>query len=409
MPTMILVEDESFERHSLMNHIDWNLIGVQIIGEAANGERGLALVLELRPDIVLSDVNMPIMNGLEMARKIRAVAPDTKILFLSAYDDFDYAKQAIDLNIQAYVMKPVNESELLRAVKKAVDDITEQALEKRLLSDIKSSYSESLSLARQALVSRTLIGVPVNEKEAQKLKLEWLCHPNGNISLLLSFFDKTSTQVIDESLSELNKECQKLCTQSISICMDAGRMVTLCLPPQENHEIPHQMEQTIRSFFTQKGQSGIRLETLSSQSAQQTPAELYTAFLARHMAGYEETKPINRVHQNKQQIVDEVQHIIEEQYHEQLTLEAIAQMMHFTPNYIGTVFKLVKKTSVNRYLMQVRLEKVCQLLVESDKPVNDVATLCGFGSITYFHTAFKKEYGITPSEYRQQKTSEAEA
>ena len=113
MVTMILVEDESFERRALMEHIDWSLIGVEIIGEAINGQQGLTLTMERRPDIVLTDVSMPAMNGIEMARKIRAILPETRILFLSAYDDFDYARQAIDLNIQAYVMKPVNENELL--------------------------------------------------------------------------------------------------------------------------------------------------------------------------------------------------------------------------------------------------------------------------------------------------------
>ena len=123
MVTMILVEDESFERRALIEHIDWNLIGVEVIGEAINGEQGLSLVMERHPDIVLSDVSMPAMNGVEMARKIRAIAPETRILFLSAYDEFDYAKQAIDLNVQAYVMKPVNESELLRESGDTVNDI----------------------------------------------------------------------------------------------------------------------------------------------------------------------------------------------------------------------------------------------------------------------------------------------
>ena len=84
MPTMILVEDESFERASLKNCIDWDMIGVRIIGEAENGSQGLAMVMNLHPDIVLTDVKMPVMNGIEMARQIRRLAPETKILFLSS-------------------------------------------------------------------------------------------------------------------------------------------------------------------------------------------------------------------------------------------------------------------------------------------------------------------------------------
>ena len=115
MITLLLVEDESFERSSLKNCIDWDLIGVQIVGEAANGSQGLAKVLELHPDIVLTDVKMPGMNGIEMAQKIKNMAPETRILFLSSYDDFEYAKEAVNLKAIAYVTKPVDEGELTRS------------------------------------------------------------------------------------------------------------------------------------------------------------------------------------------------------------------------------------------------------------------------------------------------------
>ncbi|HOL91497.1 MAG TPA: AraC family transcriptional regulator [Clostridiales bacterium] len=178
MPTMILVEDESFERASLKNCIDWDMIGVRIIGEAENGSQGLAMVMNLHPDIVLTDVKMPVMNGIEMARQIRKLAPE-------------------------------------------------------------------------------------------------------------------------------------------------------------------------------------------------------------------------------QQIVEEIERIISTQYSSPLTIESIAKMLHFTPNYIGTVFKLVKKISINRYLTNVRIEKAEELLRDNNYSINDIAIMCGYNDITYFHTIFKKETGITPSEYRR--------
>ena len=132
MITMIVVEDGNLERAFLKNCIDWELIGVQIIGEALNGSQGLSLVLELHPNIVLADVRMPVMDGIEKSKKIRNIAPDTKIIFLSSYDDFEYAKQAVNLNAFAYVNKPVNEGELLKIIKHAADEIAEKTMEKRL-------------------------------------------------------------------------------------------------------------------------------------------------------------------------------------------------------------------------------------------------------------------------------------
>lgn len=71
MATLMIVEDESFERNALKNSIDWELIGVKVIGEAANGAQGLNLAMELKPDIILTDVSMPVMNAIEMTERIR--------------------------------------------------------------------------------------------------------------------------------------------------------------------------------------------------------------------------------------------------------------------------------------------------------------------------------------------------
>ena len=139
MATLMIVEDESFERNALKNSIDWELIGVKVIGEAANGAQGLNLAMELKPDIILTDVSMPVMNAIEMTERIRKILPETKILFISSYDDFEYARQGIELNIFSYMTKPVNEMLLLRNVKKAVDQITEKELEKRLYNKVASS------------------------------------------------------------------------------------------------------------------------------------------------------------------------------------------------------------------------------------------------------------------------------
>ena len=117
MATLMIVEDESFERNALKNSIDWELIGVKVIGEAANGAQGLNLAMELKPDIILTDVSMPVMNAIEMTERIRKILPETKILFISSYDDFEYARQGIELNIFSYMTKPVNEMLLLRNVK----------------------------------------------------------------------------------------------------------------------------------------------------------------------------------------------------------------------------------------------------------------------------------------------------
>lgn len=403
MPTMILVEDESFERASLKNCIDWDMIGVRIIGEAENGSQGLAMVMGLHPDIVLTDVMMPVMNGIEMTRQIRNFAPETKILFLSSYDDFEYAQQAIDLNICAYVTKPVNEGNLLRLVKRTVDEITDKALENKLYNKIKNDYKSNLNLARQAFINRILAGMPVNQEDAHNLDLEWLCESTGYHCILLSFYEKEKVQTVETNIDILNRRCLQVCGMVTNICIHAGVLITLASFPQEAGEsIIKELEQTLIHFFNEKGCSEIRVEKACGRGQSISFTELYEEILRRNAnVGAILVPEVTEKKKNKQQIVEEIEKIINTQYNLPLTIESIAKMMHFTPNYIGTTFKIVKKISINRYLTNVRLEKAEELLKDKELTINDIAIQCGYNDITYFHTTFKKEKGITPSEYRR--------
>lgn len=397
MITMLLVEDENFERTSLMTCVDWGLIGVEVIGEAANGSQGLAKVLEMKPDIVLTDVKMPGMDGIEMSRRIRNIAPEVKILFLSSYDDFEYAKQAIDLNISAYLMKPVNETELLRIVKKIADEINEKRLERQLLSKEQDHVSRSLNLARQALASRALSGVRVLESDARSLGLEWLLIPKQQFLLILCGYAPGALDPIDAEMERLSRQVSKVYTYSINICLNAEQTVVLCgIGRDDDQQAAARMGHVLREFFKARDVD-VRTTLVTGDDV----ALMYTTLLKKNVRAPNSAASAWKG-QSKEQIVREIQRIIDEHYFEPLTLESIARKLNFTPNYIGAVFKSITNVSVNHYLLKVRLERSKNMLRDKTSlPLGKVAEACGFGSITYFHTMFKRATGMTPSKYRQ--------
>ena len=122
MYKVLIAEDEDIIRKGIAYTIDWLSMGCTIVGEAANGEEGLCKIKSLEPDIVLVDIKMPVLNGIEMIRRGREEAK-FKAIILTSYGDFDYARQAIDLNVSAYLMKPVDEDELKKAIEKTTDEI----------------------------------------------------------------------------------------------------------------------------------------------------------------------------------------------------------------------------------------------------------------------------------------------
>ncbi len=116
MYTIIVVDDEEELRRAIIKRVDWEKIGFEVIGEAGNGIDALELVEKLEPDLLLTDIRMPFMSGIDLARQVREVRPSTQIAFLSGYDDFAYAQQAIQYNIISYLLKPISMADLTEAL-----------------------------------------------------------------------------------------------------------------------------------------------------------------------------------------------------------------------------------------------------------------------------------------------------
>jgi two-component system response regulator YesN len=136
MIKIVIVEDEYMIRKGLVNTVDWLSMDCIIIGEAANGEDGLRLILELRPDLVITDIKMPLINGIDMLQKINNEYDFEKII-LTSYSEFEYAKKAIDLRVFDYLLKPIDEDKLKKIIQRVKEKIEERNILKQFKSAIK--------------------------------------------------------------------------------------------------------------------------------------------------------------------------------------------------------------------------------------------------------------------------------
>lgn len=123
---ILIAEDEPYTRDVLVHYIPWEQLGISQIWEAGNGQTALDLALQHKPDIVLSDIRMPKLNGIELAKAIRKEDKNCRFIFLSAYTDREYLKSAIQIRVVSYVEKPVNIPEIKQAVEVAVAEILAQ-------------------------------------------------------------------------------------------------------------------------------------------------------------------------------------------------------------------------------------------------------------------------------------------
>lgn len=160
---IILVDDEEEVRKSIIKKIDWSAAGFQVVGDAENGEEALERIEALEPDVVLTDIRMPYMDGLTLAERVRQRFPSTKIVIFSGYDDFEYAKRAIKLNVTEYILKPVNVEELTAILKRIKANLDDEIEQKRNVSLLRENYRKSLPILREQFLN-DLINRRVNEK-----------------------------------------------------------------------------------------------------------------------------------------------------------------------------------------------------------------------------------------------------
>ena len=155
---VLLADDEEEIRAGISRKIDWAGLGFVLAGEAENGAEALELCEQMQPDVVLTDIKMPFMDGLELCRRLKQSLPAAKLVVFSGFDDFEYARQAIGMNVSEYILKPINAPELIGVLNKLKGQLDEQRMERRDMETLRRRYEESLPILRELFYTRLLDG-----------------------------------------------------------------------------------------------------------------------------------------------------------------------------------------------------------------------------------------------------------
>ncbi len=364
MIKVFLVEDETIIRQGIKNNIDWRSNGFELVGEAGDGEYAYPMILKSQPDILLTDVKMPFMDGLELSRLVKKALPRTKIIVISGYNEFDYAKEAIKIGISDYLLKPVTSASLMDALKKVSDQIFEEQENSRLLERYFINYEKYMAFPDKSDYS----GVD------RKLIRNFL--KTGNIEECGIFIDEYF-----EAVGE-------------------GNYMSLLLRQYMTMDIFYCVLEFIKSLNAQELNTQPELTDLKRVTKAIEKADMTMEYL-KELFTFALTARDKNSGDRYGLLIREAQEYIAENYgNSDFSLNMIAGYIGVSPSYFSSIFKQGTGQSFIEYLTKVRIDRACELLRCTTLRTSEIGEQVGYNDPHYFSTAFKKIMGQSPKEFK---------
>lgn len=355
MLTYIVIDDYQMAGRTIELLIGQKRPQTKYLGQAIAAEPGLEMILEKRPSLAFIDIRMPGMSGLELFVLLKEKLIGTKVVFITAYDDFDFIQTALRLGAYDYLLKPVNPDDLLRII-----DTLENEISHSVPSDSSGTKDDTLLLGLQNKLIQEITGgekAPVR----QALFHYWnqLCL---DTQLMIPHIEVYITNFTNEVLN-LNKQEDCLLDQSKKeMIVYCARNLTASLKNGQLFEI----EIAFYEFVT-------------------CCANIYDDLL--YSSG---TVQIMRAKE-----------LIDENIHTTITLNTIAAEIFISPFYLSKLFKRCTGINFLEYVLQCRIDKAKYFLMTTEKTIEEIAFSVGYEEPNSFRRLFKKKVGMSPNNYRK--------
>ena len=168
---VFFVEDEIVTREGIRDNVDWKANGFEFCGEAPDGEMALPLLQTAKPDVLITDIKMPFMDGLQLCKIVRERMPWVKIIILSGHDEFEYAQQAIKLGVTEYLLKPVTVQDLHNVLQKVAAQLEQERKEQENLQKLRDQVEENRAALRERLLLKLVVGAVSSAEAIEKGQL----------------------------------------------------------------------------------------------------------------------------------------------------------------------------------------------------------------------------------------------
>lgn len=447
MYRLLIADDEALEREGLEWIVQNMLPGQFEVIHAENGRTSIERAEEHRPHIVLMDVNMPGIQGLDALREIKRLLPDMKMVLVTAYDYFSYAKEALTLGVKEYIVKPARREQVVQILQQLVDELEQERLKRAEDLQLRDRVSQLQPLVENELALMFMVdqvtgatapllsewlGFPLDQGCSVVIAFSELVYSQdkkkiydtvrsfakshfAGPSLISSFIDRHMAVFLSKTVAVQDPDWQSTLRQyGEKLCALTERQLSLTASigigsTHSNVEGLRKsyFEAVFASTYFEEGGKVCLFEDvtkLSGGSALNNPGEQresaeHRSYVLSALQRIREEREEQTIH-----VLDKAKSYIESKFTEDISLEEVADVVHLNPHYFSKVFKQHIGETFIDFLTRLRIEKAKELMASNELSLKEVCFEVGYKDPNYFSRVFKRVTGMTPTEYRGQES-----
>ncbi len=397
---LIIVDDEYLVRKGIIKTVDWASLGVEVIAECDNGRQALEAVRKYSPDLIISDVRMPVMDGLELAEKLNEDDFDGAIIFYSGYSDFEYVRKALEYGVSGYVLKPEENEQLTKKVVETIAALEERRKNRTALASLVSG----VSYVREMYFSRLEEGVDDKSLRDQLSVADIVIPPSGTVVY------GRALRVQDAAFGRLYEQLMRALENFSAVGCYGDERFIIITKLADADALCECAERLLDECGRDAAVAAVGISSAFGRDISLASAVVQAGKAAHpvlEVGGvYLGDEGAYRGNKKTKGIVEAALAIIYESYAEKLTVKSVADKLFVSESHLMHEIKVVTGKTFNDCLKHYRIAKAKELLKQGEMRVNEIAAAVGFSDGRYFGQVFKDVVGITPSEYLEKLNEE---
>lgn len=397
MYRLLIADDEARIRKGLRNSINWSELDIEIVGEAQDGEIALKLVNELHPHIIMLDICMPFLNGLELIKQLKNVNEKCIIIIVTGYDQFEYMHEALKLKVFDYILKPVNRENLKDTILKAVQELSKIERKRNYLNWTSNQVDENLNSLRQGFFNNWFNGKLTYKEILDELKFLKInfseCIGMIVIKVVEKFkmelyFKNWNRELLNFAIINIAYDLLKKFEPEASFIDENNNIIifTNIYSGSEWYSLGNELEEKVYSYL------GYIVVTEQEKilNGINEVKDIYNKLVNK----------INEKTQCKPVVLLTMKYINKNYYVNDLNLQNVADQFNVSSSYLSKLIKQEIGISFSDYITNIRIKKAICFMEDPKMKIYEVAESVGYSNQHYFCKAFKKVIGVSPTEYR---------